>query len=101
MHARLPSTSDLPGGVVNLLTGHTAETGPWLASHLDVNALDLTGVSDETLAKELEIAAAENLKQVLRPRPSQQPAQDWSSDPGLERLLAFLEAKTVWHPKGL
>ena len=99
--AEVLATSDLPGGVVNLLTGHTAETGPWLASHLDVNALDLTGVSDETLAKELEIAAAENLKRVLRPRPSQQPAQDWSSDPGLERLLAFLEAKTVWHPKGL
>jgi acyl-CoA reductase-like NAD-dependent aldehyde dehydrogenase len=99
--AEVLATSDLPGGVVNLLTGHIAETGPWLASHLDVNALDLTGVSDETLAKELEIAAAENLKRVLRPRPRQQPAQDWASDPGLERLLAFLEAKTVWHPKGL
>jgi acyl-CoA reductase-like NAD-dependent aldehyde dehydrogenase len=99
--AEVLATSDLPGGVVNLLTGHVAETGPWLASHLDVNALDLTGVSDETLAKELEIAAAENLKRVLRPRPPHQAAEEWSADPGLERLLAFLEAKTVWHPKGL
>jgi acyl-CoA reductase-like NAD-dependent aldehyde dehydrogenase len=95
--AEVLATSDLPGGVVNLLTGHVAETGPWLASHLDVNALDLTGVSDQALAKELEVAAAENLKRVLRPRPD----ETWSADPGLERLLAFLEAKTVWHPKGM
>jgi acyl-CoA reductase-like NAD-dependent aldehyde dehydrogenase len=95
--AEVLATSDLPGGVVNLLTGRVAETGPWLASHLDVNALDLTGVSDPALATELEIGAAENLKRVLRPRPD----DDWSADPGLERLLAFLEAKTVWHPKGL
>jgi acyl-CoA reductase-like NAD-dependent aldehyde dehydrogenase len=95
--AEVLATSDLPGGVVNLLTGHLVETGPWLASHLDVNALDLTGVSDQTLAQDLEVAAAENLKRILRPHP----AQDWSADPGLERMLTFLEAKTVWHPKGL
>jgi acyl-CoA reductase-like NAD-dependent aldehyde dehydrogenase len=95
--AEVLATSDLPGGVVNLLTGQVPETGPWLASHMDVNALDLTGVTDETLAVELEIAAAENLKRVLRPRPG----ADWAGDPGLERLLTFLEAKTVWHPKGL
>ncbi len=95
--AEVLATSDLPGGVVNLLTGRVAETGPWLASHLDVNALDLTGVSDPALATELEIGAAENLKRVLRP----QAHEDWSAEPGLERLLAFLEAKTVWHPKGL
>jgi acyl-CoA reductase-like NAD-dependent aldehyde dehydrogenase len=95
--AEVLATSDLPGGVVNLITGRVAETGPWLASHLDVNALDLTGVSDQVLAKELEVAAAENLKRVLRPRPD----ETWSSDPGLERLLAFLEVKTVWHPKGI
>jgi hypothetical protein len=83
--------------VVNLLTGQVAETGPWLATHLDVNALDLTGVTDADLAKDLEIGAAENLKRVLRPRPD----ETWLSDPGLERLLAFLEAKTVWHPKGM
>jgi acyl-CoA reductase-like NAD-dependent aldehyde dehydrogenase len=95
--AEVLATSDLPGGVVNLLTGRVAETGPWLASHLDVNALDLTGVSDQVLAKELEVAAAENLKRVLRPRPD----ETWSSDPGMERLLSFLEVKTVWHPKGI
>lgn len=93
--AEVLATSDLPAGVVNLLTGRVAETAPWLASHMDVNALDLTGVSDASLAADLEAAAAETLKRVLRPRP-----QDWSAEPGLERLLAFLEPKTVWHPKG-
>jgi acyl-CoA reductase-like NAD-dependent aldehyde dehydrogenase len=89
------ATSDLPGGVVNLLTGPVAETAPWLASHLDVNALDLAGVTAAGVATELEAAAAENLKRVRRPH-----AVDWAADPGLDRLLAFLEAKTVWHPKG-
>src|SRR6185369_4823456 len=58
------ATSDLPGGVVNLLTGKTAELAPWLASHMDVNALDLTGVDDPALAAELAGAAADNLKRV-------------------------------------
>jgi hypothetical protein len=92
------ATSDLPGGVVNVLTGRPAETAPWLASHQDVNAIDLTGVTDPALGKELEAAAADNLKRVLRP-PAQPP--DWTADPGLDRLLAFLETKTVWHPKGV
>ena len=65
--AEVLATSDLPGGVVNLLTGRVAETAPWLASHMDVNAIDLTGVADDELATELQIAAAENLKRVLRP----------------------------------
>jgi acyl-CoA reductase-like NAD-dependent aldehyde dehydrogenase len=95
--AEVLATSDLPGGVVNLLTGRVAETAPWLAAHMDVNAVDLAGVADAGLATELEVAAAENLKRVVRPRPD----QDWAADPGLERLVAFLEAKTVWHPKGL
>jgi acyl-CoA reductase-like NAD-dependent aldehyde dehydrogenase len=92
------ATSDLPGGVVNLLTGRPAETAPWLASHMDVNALDLTGVGDPAFAAELEAAAAENLKRVVRP-----PAGpvDWTADPGLGRMLAFVETKTVWHPKGV
>ena len=95
--AEVLATSDLPPGVVNLLTGRVAETLPWLASHLDVNALDLTGVTDPELAVEAETAAATNLKRVLRP-----PTEpiDWTADPGLSRLTAFLEAKTVWHPKG-
>jgi acyl-CoA reductase-like NAD-dependent aldehyde dehydrogenase len=95
--AEVLATSDLPAGVVNLLTGRVAETGPWLAAHMDVNAIDLTGVTDAGLAVEMEVAAAENLKRVLRPRPD----QDWAADQGLERLFAFLEAKTVWHPKGV
>jgi acyl-CoA reductase-like NAD-dependent aldehyde dehydrogenase len=65
--AEVLATSDLPGGVVNLLTGRVAEMAPWLASHMDVNALDLTGVADPALATDLERAAAENLKRVVRP----------------------------------
>lgn len=94
--AEVLATSDLPGGVVNLLTGRVAETAPWLAGHLDVNALDLAGAADPALAKALEEAAAENLKRVLRPTAD----EDFQTDPDLRRLLAFLESKTVWHPKG-
>ena len=65
---------------------------------MDVNALDLTGVADAALATDLEAAAAENLKRVLRP-PAGRP--DWSADPGLARMTALLETKTVWHPKGV
>src|SRR4029453_5454682 len=65
--AEVLATSDLPGGVVNLLTGPPAEVAPWLASHMDVNAIDLTGIGDPELATELETAAAENLKRVVRP----------------------------------
>ncbi|MBT2445708.1 aldehyde dehydrogenase family protein [Streptomyces sp. ISL-43] len=89
------ATSDLPGGVINILSGKAAEMGPHLASHQDVNAIDLAG-ADVALAKELEIAAADNLKRVLRP----QPVDDWSADPGTARMTPFLETKTVWHPTG-
>jgi acyl-CoA reductase-like NAD-dependent aldehyde dehydrogenase len=92
------ATSDVPGGVVNLLTGRAAEIAPWLASHMDVNAIDLAGVTDAELATELERAAADNLKRVVRP-PVGEP--DWEADPGLDRMLAFLETKTVWHPVGI
>ncbi|GAA1355860.1 aldehyde dehydrogenase family protein [Streptomyces beijiangensis] len=88
------ATSDLPGGVVNILSGKTAEITPSLASHQDVNAIDLTG-ADTDLARDLEIAAADNLKRVYRPRPV-----DFTADPGTHRLTAFLETKTVWHPTG-
>ena len=91
------ATADLPGGVVNLLTGRPAEIAPWLASHMDVNAIDLTGVADADLATDLETSAAGNLKRVVRPP---QTAPDWSAEPGLDRMLAFLETKTVWHPVG-
>ncbi|MFD7028408.1 aldehyde dehydrogenase family protein [Streptomyces sp. NPDC059917] len=89
------ATSDLPGGVVNVLSGKAAEMGPHLASHQDVNAIDLAG-ADEALATELEIAAADNLKRVLRRSSS----DDWTADPGTKRMTAFLETKTVWHPTG-
>ncbi|MFJ3147193.1 aldehyde dehydrogenase family protein [Streptomyces halstedii] len=110
------ATSDLPGGVVNILSGRTAELATPLASHQDVNGIDLTGAAgDAELAKELEAAAAENLKRVLRPsvsrhrpekeakdaaRPQAVDGADWSADPGTHRLTAFLETKTVWHPTG-
>jgi acyl-CoA reductase-like NAD-dependent aldehyde dehydrogenase len=89
------ATSDLPGGVVNILTGHRAELAPWLASHMDVNGLDLAGVEGD-LATECERAAAENLKRVLRPQEN-----DWAVDPGIDRMTTFLETKTVWHPVGV
>jgi acyl-CoA reductase-like NAD-dependent aldehyde dehydrogenase len=90
------ATSDLPGGVVNLLTGDATEIGPWLAAHMDVNGLDLTGIADPEVATELEIAAAENLKRVRRPA-----VEDWTADPGTGRMTQFLETKTVWHPIGV
>jgi acyl-CoA reductase-like NAD-dependent aldehyde dehydrogenase len=88
------ATSDVPGGVVNVLTGRTAEVAPWLASHMDVNAIDLAA-APAGLADDLAIAAAENLKRVVR---SQQ--ADWTVTPSLDRMLAYLETKTVWHPVG-
>ncbi|MBB1258979.1 aldehyde dehydrogenase family protein [Streptomyces alkaliterrae] len=93
--AEVLATSDVPGGVVNLLSGRAAELGPPLAAHQDVNAIDLTG-ADAELARELEIAAADNLKRVVRPGLT----SDWAVEPGLERMLAYLETKTVWHPTG-
>ncbi|WP_299532657.1 aldehyde dehydrogenase family protein [uncultured Streptomyces sp.] len=92
------AVSDLPGGVVNFLSGRTAEIAAPLASHQDVNAIDLTG-ADPALAKELEIAAADNLKRVLRPQPVDA-AADWTAAPGTRRMTAVLETKTVWHPTG-
>ncbi|WP_367135162.1 aldehyde dehydrogenase family protein [Saccharothrix sp. HUAS TT1] len=90
------ATSDLPGGVVNVLTGRTAEIAPWLASHGDVNALDLTGAPKSARA-DLERAAAGTVKRVLRSRP----AEDFTREPDIARLRAFLETKTVWHPIGV
>ena len=95
--AEILATSDVPGGVVNILTGDPAETAPWLASHDDVNAVDLTGVDDAGLAADLERSAAGNLKRVLRPRAG---GTDFTADPGLHPMTALLETKTVWHPKG-
>lgn len=99
--AEVLATSDLPGGVVNLLTGKAAEIGPHLASHADVNALDLTGAGDS--AVEFERDAATTLTRVLRPGPEADGGEDaWlDTDPGTSRLTPFLETKTVWHPVGV
>jgi acyl-CoA reductase-like NAD-dependent aldehyde dehydrogenase len=95
--AEVLATSDLPGGVVNLLTGRLVELAPVLAAHMDVNAIDLTGVAADARPP-LEEAAAENVKRVLA-APASEPG--WFDDPGTGRLLAPLEIKTVWHPVGM
>jgi len=93
--AEVLATSDLPGGVANVLTGFTAELAPWLASHRDVNAIDLTGVaSAERVA--LQRAAADNVKRVYAPAD-----EDFGDEPGTRRMLSFVETKTVWHPIGV
>lgn len=93
------ATSDVPGGVVNILTGDAATLAPWLAAHMDVNAIDLCGVAGSPeLATSLEVAAADNLKRVRR-APAAEP--DWTLDPGLSPMTAFVEQKTVWHPIGI
>jgi acyl-CoA reductase-like NAD-dependent aldehyde dehydrogenase len=98
------ATSDVPAGVVNLITGRTAEIAPWLATHRDVNAIDLSGAAeaDDLSWAELERASADNLKRVLRPAGDGLDAvePDWSAAPDLTRIKAYLETKTVWHPKG-
>jgi acyl-CoA reductase-like NAD-dependent aldehyde dehydrogenase len=105
--AEVLATSDVPGGVVNLLTGVTAEVAPWLAGHEGIDALDLAGAAALDWGA-LEHAAAATLTRVLRPAgtgPASAPdgaaEPDWAADPdGPARILAFTEVKTVWHPKG-
>ena len=91
--AEVLATSDVPGGVVNILTGSVAEVAPWLASHADVNGLDLAG-AEELDWIDLQVAAAETLKRVLPPV---------GGDPArsIGRMLAFTETKTVWHTKSM
>jgi len=97
--AEVLATSDVPGGVVNILTGDATALGPWLAAHMDVNAIDLCGVAGSPeLATSLEVAAADNLKRVRR-APEVEP--DWAAEPDLSAMTAFVEAKTVWHPIGI
>jgi acyl-CoA reductase-like NAD-dependent aldehyde dehydrogenase len=94
--AEVLATSDVPGGVVNVLTGDADELGPWLAEHADVDGIDLTGAGRRTM--ELERSAAGTIKRVVRPA-AEEP--DWTADPGLGRMTPFLETKTVWHPIGV
>ncbi|MBS1675078.1 MAG: aldehyde dehydrogenase family protein [Actinobacteria bacterium] len=89
--AEVLATSDVPGGVVNILTGSAAEIAPWLAAHADVNALDLAGAGALDWV-DLQIAAADTLKRVLAPG-------EVVASP--QRIAAFTEVKTVWHPKSM
>jgi acyl-CoA reductase-like NAD-dependent aldehyde dehydrogenase len=90
------ATSDVPGGVVNILTGQTAELVPWLAAHMDVNAIDVTGVPAELVA-DVERAAADNVKRVVR-AVDVDPFGDEAQSP--YDVTALMEFKTVWHPIG-
>ena len=92
--AEVLATSDVPGGVVNILTGSVAEVAPWLASHADVNAIDLTGAARE-IAVECERAAAETLMRVVRP------GTFGPTESAFNRIATFVETKTVWHTKSL
>ena len=94
--AEVLATSDVPAGAVNIITGRTAELVPWLAGHMDVNAIDVAGV-EEHLRPEVEALAAENVKRVVRDLPS-----DWFAEEAQSpyAVSALLEMKTVWHPIG-
>lgn len=84
------ATSDVPGGVVNVLTGSSAELAPWIGSHMDIDGIDASGLTSAQ-EKELRIAGADNLKRISRFKQAQSP----------QRVLAFMEHKTVWHPIGI
>ena len=88
--AEVLATSDVPGGVVNLLTGPRDELAPILAGHMDVNAIDLAGADGQV--EELERLAADNVKRVVRGTPDSQSPWD---------IAAFLDLKTIWHPIGV
>jgi len=98
------ATSDVPGGVVNVLTGLKAELVPVLAGHVDVDAIDVWGVPDD-LRTDVELVAADNVKRLARrPAGAVDAKFDWLDDRAAERpewIAAFLEMKTVWHPIGV
>jgi acyl-CoA reductase-like NAD-dependent aldehyde dehydrogenase len=83
-------TSDVPGGVVNILTGSSAELAPWIGSHMDIDGVDASGLN-KAQEKELRIAGADNLKRIHTFKESASP----------QRVLSFMENKTVWHPIGV
>ncbi len=96
------ATSDVPGGVINLITGYKRELVPWLAAHMDVNALDLFGVPPE-LRTEAEVSAVDSMKRVAR-APRDADKFDWLDDARAQRpewITRFMEMKTVWHPVGI
>jgi acyl-CoA reductase-like NAD-dependent aldehyde dehydrogenase len=84
------ATSDLPGGVVNILTGKSAELAPWVGSHMEIDGVDVAGLSKKQ-EEELKLVGADNLKRIFRFNPENHP----------ERILSFMEQKTVWHPIGI
>ena len=98
------ATSDVPGGVVNVLTGRKKELVPVLAGHEDVDGLDVWGVPDD-LRVEVEQLAADDIKRLSRrPRGIADARFDWLDDRATERpewIAVFLEMKTVWHPIGV
>ena len=84
------ATSDVPGGVINILTGKIAELAPWVGSHMEIDGVDVAGLSKKQ-EEELKLVGADNLKRIFRFSPTNHP----------ERILSFMEQKTVWHPIGL
>ncbi|WP_154793059.1 aldehyde dehydrogenase family protein [Occultella kanbiaonis] len=99
--AEVLATSDVPGGVVNIITGRTAEIAPHLAKHMDVNAIDVAGAlgADGITWGELEADAAGTVKRVRRPAGDDE--DSWAEAQSLNAILAYTETKTVWHPKGM
>lgn len=89
--AEVMATSDLPHGVCNILAGNKEELAPWFASHMDINGLDISGVIEPSLISDLKTAGAQNLKRIHSFGLGQNP----------QRILAFMEAKTIWHPIGV
>jgi len=84
------ATSDVPGGVVNILTGKSAELAPWVGSHMEIDGVDVAGLTKKQ-EEELKLVGADNLKRIFRFNPDNHP----------ERILSFMEQKTVWHPIGI
>jgi acyl-CoA reductase-like NAD-dependent aldehyde dehydrogenase len=84
------ATSDVPAGVVNILTGKITELAPWIGSHMEIDGVDVAGLSKKQ-EEELKLVGADNLKRIFRFTPTNHP----------ERILSFMEQKTVWHPIGL
>jgi acyl-CoA reductase-like NAD-dependent aldehyde dehydrogenase len=89
--AEILATSDLPHGVCNVLTGNKEELVPWFASHMDINGLDISGINEPSLISEVKASGAQNLKRIHSFPQGQNP----------RRILAFMEAKTIWHPIGV
>ena len=84
------ATSDLPAGVVNILTGKTSEFYPWVGSHMEIDGVDVAGLSKKQ-EEELKLVGADNLKRITR----------FSTINHPERILSFMEQKTIWHPIGI